>query len=75
MKLIFNKQSCHLRREVISRHVAQHRKITTQIQNKLANDKKVGLTQFHNEFNRLEKRHNLLIANITQHEATKTRNK
>jgi len=72
MKVIFNKNSCHLRRDVISRHVAQHRRATTKVQKYMANHTGISLDKFHNKFNELEKRHKNLIAKITLHEATKT---
>jgi len=72
MKVIFNKHSCHLRRDVISRHVAQHRRATTKVQKDMANHPGISLDQFHKDFNRLEKQHKLLIAKITLHEAEKT---
>lgn len=74
MKIVFNPKTCHLRRDVISRHVAKHRHATTDIQHKLAEHPGIGIDEFHKRFNNLEKKHKHLIAKITLHEATKDSN-
>ena len=71
LKVIFNPQSCHIRREVVSRHVDIHRAETTRLQTLLANHSGFGIKEFHRKFNKLEKSHKLLIAKITLYEATK----
>ena len=71
MKVVFNPKSCDLRREVISRHVVKHRAETTRLQTAMANHPEFGIKEFHRKFNKLEKRHNLLIAKITLYESTK----
>ena len=70
-QVVFNPKSCDLRREVISRHIVKHRAETTRLQTAMANHDEYGIIEFHRKFNELEKRHKLLIAKITLHEATK----
>jgi hypothetical protein len=48
-----------------------HRAETTKLQTAMANHPDFGINEFHRKFNKLEKRHKLLIAKITLHEATK----
>ena len=71
LKVIFNANSCHIRREVVSRHIDRHRAEITRLQTAMANHPGFGINEFHRKFNKLEKRHKLLIAKITLHEATK----
>lgn len=71
LKIVFNQKSCWLRRAVVSAHVSKHRTLTTQIQTQLADNNKVGLKEFHKEFNRLERRHLQTIQTLNKHEAIK----
>lgn len=74
MKVIFNPSTCHLRREVILRHVAKLRKETDNVQRCMAEHPGISLETFQRRFNELEKRHRKTIAKITLYEAEKTRN-
>jgi len=71
LKVIFNPNSCHIRREVVSSHIDRHRAETTRLQTAMANHPGFGIKEFHRKFNKLEKRHNLLIAKITLYESAK----
>jgi hypothetical protein len=58
----------------VSAHVAKHRTLTTQIQTQLADNNKIGLKEFHKEFNQLEHRHSQTIQTLNKYEATKRHN-
>lgn len=66
--LHFNKTSCWLRRDLISRCANRHRLKTTEKQNQLAEDEKINLKEFHKLFNRYEIKHNFVIQKINYHE-------
>jgi len=72
--VIFNPKSCHLRREVITRRLANYRNKIDSYQNKLAKDDSISLEEFQKRFNKFEKKYKLLIAKLTLHESTKASN-
>jgi len=74
LKPIFNRSTCHLRREVILRHVAKLRKETDNVQRCMAEHPGISLETFQRRFNELERNYKHNIAKITLYEAEKTRN-
>ena len=75
LKLNFNKNTCWLRRDVISRCANKRRLKTTEKQHQLAEDENINLKEFHKLFNRYEIRHEFIIQKINYHEKKRSHKK